>query len=169
MIPLKPADAAKSHPLDFVSRLVDLHADRFFAEVESKMVTWLSSDRETFDNAPFQLHPGAFVSFKEQRYPEGNVQFTFIGKTEDSSYTLDSDIDLFKDQFSHGLLEVFPTDVLHILKYTDPRDAYVLRWMSVQRLKVGSGIDFNPPYAVVRGLGDRLRILKYKNSKSVPN
>jgi hypothetical protein len=143
-----PPIATVSHPLDFVTELVRLEFDRFFAKVSPKIVSWLSSDNQTFAPADFRLHPGAFLSYKEQRYPEGNVQFTFIGKPEDPVYELDSDIDLFKDQGSHFFLEILPTDVFHVIRGTDPRDAYAFRWMSVQRAKPASGLDFIPPYSV---------------------
>lgn len=146
---LKPPTAVKSHPFDFVNKLIDLKPDRFFAEASSTMVTWLFSDHETFSLAPHSLHPGSFLSFKEQRYPEGNVQFTFAKTNNEETYQLDSDIDLFKDQASHFFLEVLPSDFLHVIDHTDPRDAYAFRWMSVQRMKVPSGLDFNPPYSVV--------------------
>jgi len=146
---LKPANADKAHPLDFIETLEDLKPDRFFAKVKSTMTEWLAADSESFKHAGHGLHEGAFLSFKERRYPEGNVQFTFAKTDNPAVYRLDSDVDLYANLLSHGLLEVFPNDVLNSTDHTDPRQAYALRWMSVRRLKEASGLDFNPPFEVV--------------------
>jgi hypothetical protein len=148
---LMPDDAIGSHPLDFIQKLQRLEPDRFFATASSDMLKWLRGASRTFTGAPNGLHPGSFISFKEVRYPEGNVQFTFSKTGDDAQLIVDSDIDLFKDTASHLLLEVLPTDGLHVNAGTDPRTAYALRWMSVQRVKATTGLDFNPPFAVVFG------------------
>ena len=136
------------HPIDFVETLVELKPDRFFATARAAMVPWLESRSETFAGAPSSLHPGAFVSFKERRYPEGNVQFS-LARTDDASrYTLDGDIDLFASAGSHLLLEVLPNDLLNPGSHTDPRRAYALRWMSVRRQKDTTGVDYNPPFSL---------------------
>ena len=147
---LAPPIAFGHHPLEYVDELISLEPDRFFAKASSDMTQWLSSDNDTFHIADHSLHPDAFLSFKEQRYPEGNVQFTFA-QTESNpkTFKLDGDIDLFRDLGSHFFLEVVPSDFLHVIDHTDPRDAYAFRWMSVQRAKAASGLDFNPPYSVV--------------------
>ena len=97
------------------------------------------------------LHKGSFESFKERRYPQGDVQFTFSRTTDPATFTLDADIDLFSDKASHLVLEVFPTDVFRANTGTDPREAYTFRWMSVQRAKAATGLDFDPPFSVVMG------------------
>jgi len=137
------------HPFDFVETLVELKPDRFFATARAAMVPWLESRPESFAGALSSLHPGAFISFKERRYPEGNVQFTFARTDDSDRHTLDSDIDLFASTASHFLLEVVPNDYLNPSSYTDPRRAYALRWMSMRRQKDATGVDFNPPYSLL--------------------
>jgi hypothetical protein len=148
---VRPVDAIGSHPLDFIDKLQRLEPDRFFATASSDMLNWLSGATLTFGSAPHGLHPGSFISFKEVRYAEGNVQFTFSKTTDDKTLVVDTDIDLFGDTVSHLLLEVLPTDGLHVNAGTDPREAYALRWMSVQRTRATTGLDFDPPFSVVLG------------------
>ncbi len=143
--------AAGHHPLEFIEQLLELRNDRFFAIAQTNMIDrWLATAPRTFTNAPHSLHPGSFRSFKEVRYPEGNVQFTFSHRDDPNFVTVDSDIDLFGDEEGHLLIEVFPTDVLHLDSGTDPRQAYAFRWMSVQRAKAATGLDFDPPFAITR-------------------
>jgi len=144
----KPISAV-SHPLDFLIRIERLQSDRFFAEVDSDMVRWLAGDHTTFQEAGHGFHKGAFISYKEQRYSEGNVQFTFAKIANSSNLQLDCDIDFFKDQVSHFFIEILTTDIIPIQGPTDPRKAYAFRWMAVQRMKVKTGLDFKPPFAVV--------------------
>jgi hypothetical protein len=141
-------DAGKKHPLEFINELTQLDSDRFFATADAGMVDWLSSSPRTFSTAGHALHQGSFASFKETRYLEGNVQFTFTKTPDQQVVEVDVDIDLFRDA-SHFLLEVVPTDFLHVSGKTDPREAYALRWMGVQRQKAATGLDFQPPFAVV--------------------
>ncbi len=140
--------AGQRHPLEFVEELQHLDNDRFFALAQDDMVTWLAAAHRTFSVAPHALHRGSFISFKEVRYPEGNVQFTFSKTADAGVLTLDGDIDLFRDNESHALIELLPTDVLHLNAGTDPRQAYALRWMSVQRAKASGGLGFDPPFSV---------------------
>src|SRR5262249_25546363 len=119
--------SAANHPLDFVEELDELRFDRFFARVSDGMLGWLGKGTRTFSTAPHALHKDSFTSFKEVRYPEGNVQFTFSRREE--TLIVDSDIDLFGDTGAHLLLEILPTDVLHANPGTDPRQAYAFRWM----------------------------------------
>ena len=134
------------HPLTFVTELTTLEPDRFFANVDVGMVTWLASDSTTFGPAPSLLHKGADFSFKERRYAEGNVQFTFSKTSDPKALVLDSDVDLFGDVLSHNLVEVLPNEASG--SHTDPKRAYAFRWMSAQRAKPQSGLDFDPPFTV---------------------
>jgi len=140
---------APEHPLDFVDVLVELKPDRLFAQTRTTLVPWLEARPTVFSSAPPFLHHGAFVSFKESRYPEGNVQFSFAKTDDEGRYKVDIDIDLFAGAGSHLLLEVVPNDLLKPSSYTDPRRAYAFRWMSVRRRVDATGVDFNPPYSLV--------------------
>jgi hypothetical protein len=145
--------AAPDHPLDFVDRLLELQQDRFFAQARGAMQSFLEQRSPVFTNALSLLHPGAFASFKESRYAEGNVQFTFskIPDSTTNELKLDSDIDLFADQASHFVLEVLPNDVFNPPSKTDPRRAYAMRWMSVERKRIVDPTiaKFDPPFTLV--------------------
>jgi hypothetical protein len=142
------------HPMDFVERLLTLAPDRFFATAQEKFVDFMEQEKKegTFHDAPSSLHPGADFSYKERRYPEANVQFTFTrNKPPNGFVTVDADIDYYADEGSHFLLEIFPSDVVPAIigtskKLTDPTVAYALRWMAMQRRLAASGLAFDPPY-----------------------
>jgi hypothetical protein len=106
---------------------------------------------------PGKIHP-ATVSWKEVRFEVANVQLTF--HEEDSQpisfsgpggkkskipcVIVEPDIDYYRDLLAHGLLEFLP----HLITggKTDPRVAYMLRWMA-QRFE--NLPDFDPPFTVV--------------------
>lgn len=140
-----------NHPLDFVDQLLELKPDRFFARSRGDMREFLEQRPHTFKDAFSLLHPGAFVSFKESRYPEGNVQFTFARIEGSTMLKLDSDIDLFADTASHLVLEFLPNDVFNPPSVTDARRAYAMRWMSVERKRVvdPATVRFDPPFSLV--------------------
>ena len=54
-----------------------LRQDRFFAWAEPGLKDYLEGHPETFHLAPPGLHPGADKSYKETRFGEANLQFTF--------------------------------------------------------------------------------------------
>jgi hypothetical protein len=147
------ADFRSPHPLDFVDALTELRGDRFFAEARDEMRAFLAAQTNVFGKANSSLHPGAFESFKEGRFREGNVQFTFGRIPNSTRVKLDGDIDLFADKVSHALLEVLPNDVLNPPSVTDARRAYAMRWMSVQRQREldQSLPPFEPPFSIVVG------------------
>jgi hypothetical protein len=142
---------APDHPLAFVEELFELNQDRFFARAKEAMFGFLRDQTLVFKGAPATLHPNAFGSFKEHRFPEGNVQFTFSQLPDAQFLRLDGDIDLFADTASHVLLEVLPNDVFNPSSKTDPRRAYAMRWMSVQRRRIvdSNVADFDPPFSLV--------------------
>jgi hypothetical protein len=140
------------HPLDFVDALIELKADRFFARAAARMLAFLEQRAVIFKDAPSLLHPDAFKSFKESRHDEGNVQFTFARLEDPAALKVDCDIDLFASPVSHFLLEVLPNDVFNPRSTTDPRRAYAMRWMSVQRkLASNPAAKFDPPFTLVLG------------------
>jgi len=149
-------DGFAPHPMDFIDRLLTLAPDRFFAVARENFIDFLEQEKKegTFHDAPAGLHPGADLSFKERRYPEANVQFTFTrNKPPNGLVTLDADIDYYADEGSHFLLEILPSDVIPAIigtskKLTDPTVAYALRWMAMQRRFEASGLAFNPPYKI---------------------
>jgi len=149
-------DGFQPHPIDFVQELLSLEPDRFFAHARSEFIDFLKQERQegTFDTVSANLHPGADVSYKETRYPEANVQFTFTRKgIPNGTVKVDADIDYYADPASHFLLEIFPGDVIPAIlgtskKLTDSRVAYALRWMAMRRRFNTSNISFDPPYRI---------------------
>ena len=81
------------------------------------------------------------TSFKEDRFPEANLQFTFF-KNQKRLYA-DIDMDYFRDGFSHGIFELFPNTVFG--SRTDPRKIYALRWMASRN---SGSTEFAPPYVL---------------------
>lgn len=131
--------------------------DRFFCYVED---TFLDDIREAADHGAFAaephpetFHDGATESYKQTQFDVSNVQLTFHGrdtckltnKTGQSMkcIKIEPDMDYYKDLLAHGLLEVLPNSLEH--KLTDPRVAYVLRWMAGQRAGLPM---YNPLYTV---------------------
>ena len=144
--------APPDHPLDFVEALLDLQPDRFYARATDRMLQFLENRAMIFKDADSSLHPDAFKSFKESRHAEGNVQFTFARLEDPTLLKVDCDIDLFADQLSHFFLEVLPNDVFNPPSRTDPRRAYAMRWMSVQRtLASNPAGKFDPPFTLQLG------------------
>jgi hypothetical protein len=94
------------------------------------------------------FHPGATSSYKEKTYGEGNIQLSLYAneKVELSDCLLvEVDIDYYRDELSHGLLELVPNKLLE--KTTDPKMAYRLRWMAMRNI---GGVEFDPPYVLER-------------------
>lgn len=135
--------------------------DRFFAyaDVELLRQVRLGAERGLFgkEKAPGLFHPGAFTSFKQLEFGEGNLQLTFhhddqhvdpgdwhAHSAPPRHIKVEVDIDYYKDPLAHLLLEVAP----HRLTggSTDPRTVYRLRWIAGR----AAGADFTPPYVLAR-------------------
>ncbi len=84
------------------------------------------------------------ASFKENRFPEANLQFTLF-ESEWRLY-VDLDLDYFRDPLSHALLELFPNSVFQTR--TDPRRVYALRWMGSKNGGAPADQEFAPPYVL---------------------
>lgn len=96
-------------------------------------------------------------SWKQTRFDVANVQLTFHendkktiripdgagGERDVDCVLVEPDIDYFKDMLAHGLLEVIPNLLTN--GKTDPRQAYMLRWMAARQERLP---DFNPPCTV---------------------
>ena len=149
-------DGFNPHPLDFIEELLSLEPDRFFAHAKAEFIGFLEQEKQegTFESASASLHPGADTSYKENRYPEANVQFTLTRKgMPNGTVKVDADIDYYADPGSHFLLEIFPSDIIPAIlgtskRLTDSRVAYALRWMAVRRRFNTSNISFDPPYRI---------------------
>ncbi len=147
-------------PLDYLKELIwtDLPEqglfapaqDRFYAWADSALVSQVKAAAQQGEFAPEVnpnfFHPGATSSYKQIQFGEANVQLTFHEKntrTIDgvSCAAVEPDIDYYKDLGAHALLEVLPNFVSGGL--TDPKQAYVLRWIAGRHAGVA---DFDPPY-----------------------
>jgi hypothetical protein len=108
-------------------------ADRFFAwcdpELMQQVRTAAAAGHFTEEPNPGLLHPGATHSWKQNQFGEANVQLTFHENEPSPAGTnwllVEPDIDYYKSNVAHGLLEVVPNELTHIL--TDPVEVYVLR------------------------------------------
>lgn len=143
-------------PLDYMRGFrwdaKSIKQDRFFAFFDAELLNQVQRavTQGTFEPEPgFQIfHKGATSSYKEVQFGEGNVQFSFHGDDAvpdefEGCTVVESDIDYFKDPLAHGLLEVIPN---HFAGPTDPKTAYVLRWIASRHAGVPS---FEPPYRIV--------------------
>ncbi len=137
-----------------------LRQDRFFAWAEPGLEDYLQGHPKLFVPADPALHPGADESYKEVRFGEANLQFTFHKKKELSPpgtkwMKVEMDMDLFHDLDAHFLLEVVPNELftragkfLGIGKphLTNPAQIYALRWVAGKRLP--GEPEFAPPYTL---------------------
>ena len=125
--------------------------DRFFAYADIKLLDQVKLATAHGEFAPEPLpqlfHPGATVSYKQVQFGEANLQLTF--HEEDAPVIngvqcvkVEADIDYYKDQLAHALLEVIPN---HFEGPTDPKAAYVLRWIAGRHAGVP---EFEPPYTI---------------------
>ena len=94
---------------------------------------------------PGIFHPGATSSFKQLAFGEANVQLTFHEDDDvaDGLVGIEVDLDYFRDQAAHAILEVVPN--LFTRGLTDPKRVYVLRWIASRQAGVP---DFSPPYTI---------------------
>lgn len=86
------------------------------------------------------------VSYKQQDFPYGNLQFTLFTKKTALECYADIDMDYHRDKVSHAVLEVLPN---LFGSRTDPRKVYGLRWMAA---KNAGQADFEPAYELAENL-----------------
>jgi hypothetical protein len=143
-------------PLDYFKRIEwndTLAQDRFFGFADVEIVNQVKAAWQQGEFAP-ELSPGIFhgdatSSYKQIQFGEANVQLTFhenIVKTIGGvkCIRVEPDIDDYKDQGAHALLEVIPNTLSHGL--TDPQAVYALRWIAGRRAGVP---EFDPGYSLV--------------------
>ncbi len=128
-------------PLDYLKAIKwddSFAQDRFFGYVDEALIPAVVAAAKDGEFAqecdPGLLHPGATLSYKQTQYDYSNVQLTFHQDPPDTQVvggvtwvTFEPDMDLYKDQLDHGLLEVLPNLLTHGL--TDPVDIFSLRWL----------------------------------------
>ena len=147
---------AEGTPLDYLVEVFwdeTLQQDRFYAWADRRLIdeVKIAADQGVFApelGAGF-FHAGATLSYKQVQFGEANVQLSFH---ENDTREIDGvqcvkvepDIDYFRDQGAHALLEVVPNHITGGL--TDPEQVYLLRWIAGQRAGLPQ---FDPPYAIV--------------------
>src|SRR5712691_4299928 len=162
MTAMRDIDLPSGTPLTYLKQLIwedmpdrNIFApaqDRFYAYADKALVSQvqLAAQQKEFapEMDPATFHKGATSSYKQIQFGEANVQLTFhendtqiIDGTE--CIVIEPDIDYYKDLLAHALLEVFVNGIAGTL--TDPRNAYVLRWIAGRRAGVP---EFNPPYTI---------------------
>ncbi len=137
-----------------------VHQDRFFAYAEKTLKEIVGSHAGRgdtagiFEPADASLHPGADVSWKEARFGEANLQFTFHSSdtcTIDGKECIkvEMDMDYYRDGGSHFFLEVVPntlSPLFGVPHRTDPAQVYALRWMAARN--AAEPETFDPPYTL---------------------
>ena len=141
-----------------------LQQDRFFAWVEPSLMKFVTdnSREQVPDVANAEplfflklLHGAdADASYKEIRFGEANLQFTFHSKEPDPTgqnlVKVEMDIDYYKDALAHIALEVIPNGFDKLVKIgtglTNPAMVYVLRWMAGKHL--AESVPFDPLYTL---------------------
>ena len=123
--------------------------DRFYGWADPKIIDQikLAKQQGKFADAPFGLHPGATLSYKQIEFGEANVQLTFHqGEHRQidgvDCVMIEPDIDYFKDTAAHLILEVA---VNAFGSLTDPRTVYSLRWIAGRRAGIP---EFDPLYTI---------------------
>ena len=126
--------------------------DRFFAYCDSSLIDAVraAAAKGDFDaeHGCGLMHPGASLSWKQNAFPEANVQLTFHTDPVDCLpangwVTVEPDIDYYKDLTAHAILEVCRNQLTGSL--TEPTEVFVLRWIEQRRLGLP---DFNPGYTI---------------------
>lgn len=144
-------------PLDYLKQVMwdeSLAQDRFFAWGREDLVEQVRLActqglfKPEFGSGLF--HPGATSSYKQVLFGEANLQLTFHEEERTSvqgvpCVKVEPDIDYYRDEGAHTLLEVIPNLVSG--GKTDPATVYVLRWIAGRYAGVP---EFNPPYSIVR-------------------
>ena len=126
-----------------------LQQDRFFGLADRELVQQVevAAAQGMFEPevGPGIFHPGATSSFKQVQFGEANIQLTFHEEDDapDGLVGIEVDMDYFRDQAAHAILEVVPN--LFTSGLTDPKRVYVLRWMAGRQAGVP---DFTPPYTI---------------------
>jgi hypothetical protein len=131
--------------------------DRFFAYVDKALVEDVveAGKMGAFaeEKDPGTFHPGATLSYKQNRFDVTNIQLTFHQGNQQTIQTptgpvdcivVEPDIDFYKDLLAHFFVEVLPNKFTQ--GKTDPRAVYVLRWMAGKQ----AASEFNPLYTIVR-------------------
>lgn len=141
-------------PLFYIRELIwdKMQQDRFFAWADPALIDQVIQAADHGQFAPeigtAIFHAGATRSWKQVQFGEANVQLTFhendkktIGGLE--CVMVEPDIDYYKDELAHALLEVATNALTHSL--TDPLQVYVLRWMAGRHAGIPN---FEPPYTL---------------------
>ena len=147
--------------LDTAPALDWLRPDRCFAWCSADIATTVRRLPHLFKRAQKVLHPGATDSFKQFGFGEANVQVTLhendrgtVGDQE--LIKVEFDIDYFRDNAAHLLLEVFPNTLKKLVfgadsaeSLTDPAIAYGLRWIAGRQPTAAAQIrPFAPAYSI---------------------
>jgi hypothetical protein len=129
-----------------------LQQDRFFGWADKDILRILKDYPSIFELAPAGLHPGADLSYKEIRFGEANLQFTFHTQEKRAGtdwIKIEMDMDYYHDAGAHILLEVIPNELATRLfkpHLTDPEKIYALRWMAGKH--AGETGSFDPLYTL---------------------
>jgi hypothetical protein len=123
--------------------------DRFFCWADRALVDFLTSHPKRFRRSPAASHPGATRTFKQTDFNEANIQYSLHENAPapaglDGAVRVECDMDYYKDQGAHFLLEVLPNRLTGTR--TNPAIVYMLRWMAGRR---AGDAEFAPPYVVI--------------------
>src|SRR5262245_59935943 len=158
---LKAIDLRVGKSFDYFKQLIwdrqPPQPDRFFAFADAGLVDQirLAVEDKKWANASAFSHPGATSAFKQIQFGEANVQLAFHERQEDTRVIdgvkcvkAEADIDYFRDQAAHFMLEVMPNAITN--NKTNPKIVYLLRWIAGQR----DGMpEFDPPYTIEADAG----------------
>jgi hypothetical protein len=149
------------HSLEVKESLQWLRQDRFFAWVDPDIETAIKANGNVFRQAPDALHPGARISYKQFGFGEANVQITLHPEHQGQPggqelIKAEFDIDYFRDDGAHLLLEVFPNMLKRFVfgsgssqSLTDPVTAYGMRWIASKQAKPGQQLrEFRPAFGI---------------------
>lgn len=142
-----------------------LQQDRFFAWAEPGLMKFVIANSTEKVPEVATAEPLVFLkllhgadadaSYKEIRFGEANLQFTFHSNEPDPTgqglIKVEMDIDYYKDALAHIALEVIPNAFEQGVKIfgpglTNPAVVYVLRWMAGKRLN--EKVPFDPLYTL---------------------
>ena len=126
-----------------------MQQDRFFGLADRQLVEQIeiATAQGMFapEVGPGLFHPGATSSYKQLQFGEANIQVTFHenADTPGGLVGIEVDMDYFRDQAAHAIIEVVPN--LFTRGLTDPKRIYLLRWIAGRQAGVP---DFSPPYTI---------------------
>ena len=138
--------------LSYMRQLIwdaSMQQDRFFGFADRQLVEQIeiatAQGQFAPEVGPGLFHPGATSAYKQLQFGEANVQVTFHenADTPGGLVGVEVDMDYFRDQAAHSILEVVPN--LFTRGLTDPKRIYVLRWIAGRQAGVP---DFTPPYTI---------------------